>query len=84
MAYTIPETIRSSATAGERLLFRTLQTYLPDDYIVYYNKFKYYITRKRFHIQKYLFYIESNEPINKISLARLSERLNTNKFLIIG
>ncbi|AEH47524.1 3'-5' exonuclease [Parageobacillus thermoglucosidasius] len=37
MAYTIPETIRSSATAGERLLFRTLQTYLPDDYIVYYE-----------------------------------------------
>ncbi len=37
MAYTIPETIRSSATAGERLLFRTLKTYLPDDYIVYYE-----------------------------------------------
>lgn len=37
MAITIPETIRSSATAGERLLFRTLKTYLPDDYIVYYE-----------------------------------------------
>ncbi|REJ20992.1 MAG: nuclease [Bacillaceae bacterium] len=37
MAYTIPETIRSTATAGERLLFRTLKTYLPDDYIVYYE-----------------------------------------------
>ena len=37
MAYTIPETIRSSATAGERLLFRTLKEYLPDDYIVYYE-----------------------------------------------
>lgn len=37
MAITIPETIRSSATAGERLLFRTLKVYLPDDYIVYYE-----------------------------------------------
>jgi len=37
MAVTVPETIRSSATAGERLLFRTLKTYLPDDYIVYYE-----------------------------------------------
>lgn len=37
VAYTIPETIRSSATAGERLLFRTLKQYLPDDYIVYYE-----------------------------------------------
>ncbi|MGM0901836.1 MAG: 3'-5' exonuclease [Bacillota bacterium] len=37
MAITIPETIRSSATAGERLLFRTLKLYLPDDYIVYYE-----------------------------------------------
>jgi hypothetical protein len=37
MAYTIPETIRSSATVGERLLFRTLKMYLPDDYIVYYE-----------------------------------------------
>ncbi|WP_062110036.1 3'-5' exonuclease [Bacillus niameyensis] len=37
MAYTVPETIRSSATAGERLLFRTLKNYLPDDYIVYYE-----------------------------------------------
>ncbi|MEC1698313.1 3'-5' exonuclease [Schinkia azotoformans] len=37
MAYTIPETIRSSATVGERLLFRTFKTYLPDDYIVYYE-----------------------------------------------
>lgn len=37
MALTIPETIRTSATAGERLLFRTLKEYLPDDYIVYYE-----------------------------------------------
>lgn len=37
MAYTVPETIRSSATAGERLLFRTLKEHLPDDYIVYYE-----------------------------------------------
>ncbi|WP_404406219.1 3'-5' exonuclease [Jeotgalibacillus malaysiensis] len=37
MAYTVPETIRSTATAGERLLFRTLKEYLPDDYIVYYE-----------------------------------------------
>ncbi|OCA90406.1 nuclease [Bacillus sp. FJAT-27225] len=37
MAITVPETIRSSATAGERLVFRTLKTFLPDDYIVYYE-----------------------------------------------
>ncbi len=37
MAYTIPETIRTSSTAGERQLFQTLKTYLPDDYIVYYE-----------------------------------------------
>lgn len=37
MAITIPETIRTSATAGERLFFRTLKTYLPDDYIVYFE-----------------------------------------------
>ncbi|MGD6853931.1 3'-5' exonuclease [Bacillus infantis] len=37
MAITIPEMIRTSATTGERLLFRTLKTYLPDDYIVYYE-----------------------------------------------
>ena len=37
LAQSVPETIRSSATAGERLLFRTLKTYLPDDYIVYYE-----------------------------------------------
>ncbi len=37
MAITIPETIRSSATAGERLFFRTLKTFLPDDYIVYFE-----------------------------------------------
>ncbi|MET3575202.1 3'-5' exonuclease [Bhargavaea ullalensis] len=37
MAYMIPETIRSSATAGERLLFRTMKTVLPDDVIVYYE-----------------------------------------------
>ncbi|MDW0115026.1 3'-5' exonuclease [Sporosarcina saromensis] len=37
MAFSIPETIRTTATAGERLLFRTLKTYLPDDYIVYYE-----------------------------------------------
>lgn len=37
MAVTIPENIRSTATAGERLFFRTLKTYLPDDYIVYFE-----------------------------------------------
>ncbi|MCA1318381.1 NERD domain-containing protein [Bacillus tianshenii] len=37
MAITVPETIRSSATSGERILFRTLKDYLPDDYIVYYE-----------------------------------------------
>jgi hypothetical protein len=37
MAITIPETIRTTATAGERLFFRTLKTYLPDDYIVYFE-----------------------------------------------
>ena len=37
MAQMIPETIRSSATVGERLLFNTLKDYLPDDYIVYYE-----------------------------------------------
>ncbi|WP_040228463.1 3'-5' exonuclease [Bhargavaea cecembensis] len=37
MAYMIPETIRSSATAGERLLFKTMKTVLPDDVIVYYE-----------------------------------------------
>lgn len=37
MAYTVPESIRSTATAGERLFFRTLKEYLPDDYIVYYE-----------------------------------------------
>ncbi|MCM3005271.1 3'-5' exonuclease [Priestia koreensis] len=37
MAYTIPESIRTTATAGERLLFQTLKQYLPEDYIVYYE-----------------------------------------------
>ena len=37
MAITIPETIRSTATTGERLVFRTLKTFLPDDYIVYFE-----------------------------------------------
>lgn len=37
MAHTVPETIRSSATTGERLVFRTLKRYLPDDYIVYFE-----------------------------------------------
>ncbi|WP_215143817.1 3'-5' exonuclease [Exiguobacterium qingdaonense] len=37
MAHAVPETIRSSATAGERLVFRTLKRYLPDDYIIYYE-----------------------------------------------
>jgi hypothetical protein len=37
MAITIPETIRSSATTGERQFFRTLKTFLPDDYIVYFE-----------------------------------------------
>ncbi|WP_100329973.1 3'-5' exonuclease [Bacillus xiapuensis] len=37
MAITVPESIRSSATAGERILFHTLKEYLDDDYIVYYE-----------------------------------------------
>ncbi|RST66244.1 nuclease [Bacillus pumilus] len=37
MAITLPETIKSTATAGERILFRTLKEYLPDDYIVHYE-----------------------------------------------
>ncbi|WP_246096673.1 3'-5' exonuclease [Paenibacillus sinopodophylli] len=37
MAYMIPEVIRTSATAGERLVFRTLKTYLAEDYVVYYE-----------------------------------------------
>ncbi|KGX91717.1 3'-5' exonuclease [Pontibacillus marinus] len=37
MAQTVPETIRSSATAGERILFHTLKNHLDDDYIVYYE-----------------------------------------------
>ncbi|MDQ0158195.1 3'-5' exonuclease [Alkalibacillus salilacus] len=37
MAHTVPETIRTSATTGERILFRTLKDYLPEDYIVYYE-----------------------------------------------
>lgn len=37
MAYMVPETIRRSATAGERLLFETLKQALPSDYIVYYE-----------------------------------------------
>jgi hypothetical protein len=37
MAITVPESISSSATAGERLLFRTLKTFLPDDYTVYFE-----------------------------------------------
>ncbi|WP_139991867.1 3'-5' exonuclease [Paenibacillus paridis] len=37
MAYMIPEVIRTSATTGERLLFRTLKDHLPSDYVVYYE-----------------------------------------------
>ncbi|OIJ09321.1 nuclease [Anaerobacillus arseniciselenatis] len=37
MAFSVPETIRQTATAGERLLFHTLKQYLPDDYIVYFE-----------------------------------------------
>ncbi|KGX90212.1 nuclease [Pontibacillus halophilus JSM 076056 = DSM 19796] len=37
MSQTVPETIRTSATAGERILFHTLKHYLDDDYIVYYE-----------------------------------------------
>jgi hypothetical protein len=37
MAITVPETIRSTATTGERLFFRTLKLFLPDDYIVYFE-----------------------------------------------
>ncbi|WP_053372640.1 3'-5' exonuclease [Paenibacillus sp. FJAT-27812] len=37
MAYMVPEVIRTSATAGERLLFRTLKDHLPSDYVVYFE-----------------------------------------------
>ncbi|MGA3854631.1 3'-5' exonuclease [Bacillus pumilus] len=37
MAIIVPEVIKSTATAGERILFRTLKEYLPDDYIVHYE-----------------------------------------------
>ncbi|MBL0385268.1 NERD domain-containing protein [Tumebacillus sp. ITR2] len=37
MAFMIPETIRSSATAGERTLFQTLKQDLPEDYLVYFE-----------------------------------------------
>jgi|GEM_PF-2612533 hypothetical protein len=37
MVITIHDRVRTSATVGEPLLFRTLKTYLPDDYIVYKN-----------------------------------------------
>ncbi|GIP65105.1 DNA helicase [Virgibacillus pantothenticus] len=37
MAITVPESIRSSATVGERILFHTLKECLDDDYIVYYE-----------------------------------------------
>ncbi len=37
MAYMVPETIRRTATVGERLLFHILKDVLPSDYIVYYE-----------------------------------------------
>ncbi|SFA75129.1 UvrD-like helicase C-terminal domain-containing protein [Cohnella sp. OV330] len=37
MAYMVPEVIRTSAAAGERLLFRALKECLPSDYMVYYE-----------------------------------------------
>lgn len=37
MAITLPESIKSTATAGERILFRTLKEYLPEEYIVHYE-----------------------------------------------
>jgi superfamily I DNA/RNA helicase len=37
MAYMVPEVLRTSATAGERLLFRTLKDHLPSDYVVYFE-----------------------------------------------
>ncbi|WP_281884910.1 nuclease-related domain-containing DEAD/DEAH box helicase [Paenibacillus sp. YYML68] len=37
MAYTVPDIIPRSATAGERVLFQTLRDHLPSDYIVYYE-----------------------------------------------
>lgn len=37
MAYMVPETIRRTATVGERLLLHTLRDALPSDYIVYYE-----------------------------------------------
>ncbi|OYD08481.1 3'-5' exonuclease [Paludifilum halophilum] len=37
MAHVIPERMKKEATAGEQLLFRTLKSYLPEEYIVYYE-----------------------------------------------
>jgi hypothetical protein len=37
MAYMVPETLPSRATAGERRLYETLRMHLPEDYIVYYE-----------------------------------------------
>ncbi len=37
VAITIPDSIRSTATAGERILFQTLKEYLDDDFIVYFE-----------------------------------------------
>ncbi|MCA0757638.1 AAA family ATPase [Paenibacillus sp. N4] len=37
MAYMVPEAIRTSAAAGERLLYRALKEHLPSDYVVYFE-----------------------------------------------
>ncbi len=37
MAIMIPEVQKGHVTAGERLVFKTLRDYLPDDYIVYFE-----------------------------------------------
>ncbi|MBD2871826.1 DEAD/DEAH box helicase [Paenibacillus arenilitoris] len=37
MAYMVPEVLRTGATAGERLLFRSLKEHLPSDYAVYFE-----------------------------------------------
>ncbi|WP_309122561.1 3'-5' exonuclease [Paenibacillus sp.] len=37
MAYMVPNPVPARATAGERMLFETLRTNLPEDYIVYYE-----------------------------------------------
>ncbi|WP_028612231.1 3'-5' exonuclease [Paenibacillus harenae] len=37
MAYMVPKVLRTSATAGVRLLYRSLKDHLPSDYVVYFE-----------------------------------------------